>query len=228
MDRLPEPIAIAREKRAALLIVEPLQERLKGRAGEPVGDALRSVERMDIGRHPDVDPRASRPQPPVVILKFGDHGCVLAIGTRRDDQGPSAATMRISACEDSRALFGIWAANTPPGAIEAETGKQPVMIGQEMQRRIGEDEVWLCVRFPTRDVRLDEPRRRYALPCVASIASEVSRPTIRASGKRCAAASAVARTAAQIIYEAGRGERNLGEKIARRAHPLVFELGVEG
>src|SRR5271165_4594405 len=57
---LLEAAAVAGEKLAALVVVKPLEERLKGRTGKPVGDALRPVERMDVGRHP-YRPPATRP-----------------------------------------------------------------------------------------------------------------------------------------------------------------------
>ena len=55
---------------------------LLGVEGSRFGYDLQSVERMDIGRHPDVDPRAYRAQPPVVILQFGDQR--LRLGDRHE------------------------------------------------------------------------------------------------------------------------------------------------
>src|ERR1700719_1380339 len=57
---LLQTVAVAGEKFAALVVAEPLQERLQGRAGEPIGDAMRAVERMTVGRHPDADARSVR------------------------------------------------------------------------------------------------------------------------------------------------------------------------
>src|SRR5271167_434772 len=65
LDRigLLEAGAVASQKLTALVVAEPLQERLQGRAGEPIGDTMGSVERMNVGRHPDLDLRSVRPQP---------------------------------------------------------------------------------------------------------------------------------------------------------------------
>ena len=62
----------------------------------------------------------------------------------------------------------------------------------------------------------------------SSIASDVSRPVIVASGKRARQEfGAVAGSATQIVDDARRGERHARQEIARREHPLVLELHVE-
>src|SRR6185437_4535981 len=67
-----ETVAVSGEKLAALLVGEPLEERLQGRAGEPVGDALGPIEGMNIGGHPDIDLRSRGPEPIVIFVVVGD------------------------------------------------------------------------------------------------------------------------------------------------------------
>ena len=80
--------AVAGEKLAALFVGEPLEERLQGRAGEPIGDALRPFERMNISRHPGIDARSRGPQPIVIIFVAGDEG--LRLGDRHQARRPGS------------------------------------------------------------------------------------------------------------------------------------------
>src|SRR5208337_2373375 len=66
---LLKAVAIASQKRAVLVVREPLQKWLQSGAREPVDDALRRVESVYVGRHPDVDPRRDRPKPLVIFLE---------------------------------------------------------------------------------------------------------------------------------------------------------------
>ena len=77
------------------------------------------------------------------------------------------------------------------------------MVGQEMQRRIGEDEVWLLVRLPARDVALDEARRGRPLARVGEHGVRGVEADDSRVGKAAAQQlRAVTRTAAKIIDEA--------------------------
>ena len=139
--------------------------------------------------------------------------------------------MRISACEEfARGVRHLRGQDPAGREIGHEARKQAVVIGQELERGVGEDEVGpgLVAGRPAGNVLLDEFSLRRARPrmrqhCVGCV--EADRSRVREAAKQ--EFRAVAWPAAQIVDEIGRGERNFGEKIARRAHPFGLELGVE-
>ena len=102
------------------------------------------------------------------------------------------------------------------------------MIGQEMQRGVGEDEVRPILGLPMGNVLLHE----FGLWRADARMRQHRIGGVEADGSRARKAPkqqfrAVAGAAAEIVDEFGRGQGNRGQKIARRAHPLGLELGVE-
>ena len=157
-------------------------------------------------------------------------GCVLAIGTKRDDQEKSsAATMRISACEDLLDVFGIWTASALPGAqIRHQARKEVLVLSRNCNAVLAKMRSgWSWgVQFAMSCLRNFQFRR-------ARAHAQAWRRTCR--GQRvpypCKALEeqfcAIAEFTTQIIDEPRPEKRNARQQVARRAHTLGLELRVE-
>ncbi len=102
------------------------------------------------------------------------------------------------------------------------------MLGQEVQRRIGEDEVRRSFRRPVGDVLPDElgpgsarsRMRQHQLRGVDPGDLRLGEPPAQKL-------DGVAGPAAQIVDDMSLVERDAGEQVAGRERPLVLELHIE-
>ena len=173
---------------------------------------------------------AARPQPIVITLEVGDER--LRLGDRHQARRPGpfggdhAHERMRGFARNVRHLRRQRAARRKIGH---QARKQPVVIGQELQRGVGEDEIRLILGRPIRNVLLDEFRLRRAHAGmgkhgVGGVEADDSR--VRKTAQQ--QFRAVAGPTAQIVDEACHLERNPRQEIARRAHPLGLEFRVEG
>ena len=137
-------------------------------------------------------------------------GCVLAIGTRRDDHGPFG---RDHPHQRMRGFVGrighLGRQRSARGQIRHQARKEPLVFRQELQRRIGEDEIGSLVRRPIRDVLLEELslRRAHARMRKHGVGGvEADDACVRKATEK--QFRAVAGTATQIIDETRRIEGN--------------------
>ena len=107
--------------------------------------------------------------------------------------------------------------------------KKHVVVGKELQRPVGENEVRAFIGRPIRDVLLNEANRRGARLRVFEHRLRRVDAGDPSAGKTAGQKfGAVARSATEVVDDPGRSERHARKKIARRAHPLLFEFHVKG
>src|SRR5208337_530932 len=103
-----------------------------------------------------------------------------------------------------------------------------IVIGHEMQRRVGEEEIRRRLRTPQRDVLLLECRRWNAqLRDVQHVAGLVDAENLGLWKAAVQEKRAVSRTAAEIDDELRLEVRDAREEVARRAGSLLLKFHIE-
>ena len=180
-----QAVTVAGEEFATLVVGEKLQERLQRRTRKPVGDRFRPVEHEDVGRHPHVNPRRDWPQPSVVVLEFGDQG--LGLGDRQQLRRPRPLG-RDHPHERMRGFArveGICTAKTPPGAsVAARRGKSALWSERKSNAPLAKTRFGGSEGAQSTMFCLTNRARGARVRASSSIASDVSRPVMSASGKR--------------------------------------------
>ena len=115
------------------MLGQRLQERAQFRPLEPFDDTVHAVDRVDISGLPNVQPRAERPQQPVIFVERPDHGP--GLGDRHQPVGPRAVR-RDHPHQRVRYFLHIVGhlrgETAALGETTRETLDQPIMIQREM------------------------------------------------------------------------------------------------